>query len=209
MNNANKGVTISTLAAISQMDAAGLQTVLRSPYPGDAAVSVGEMCLDGPDHRGRYGYSDVLAVEIARQLCDDTKMSLGESLRFVVYTGAVERFFATADSGSRFQVEKDFWVAVGDSRNFIGDSGRGNIPVTAFGLSEFWSTAHFAGTFPEITAAIHSRAIRESESFSGVDLARVTMVNVSAADRRLRARIDDLGRELGVALSGDRDIVGP
>lgn len=193
MTNPRGGVSLSALALASQMTELDLARLLKTPHPDHKDMTLADMALPSA-LAAAYSYADALAVELARQLSDQYGLPLASALHFVGYTGAVEHY-AVADK--RYSPERkgdyDFWVAVTGARNSWGDDARGSLSVTGFGVSEFWTTMHFHGTFDQVTAQIKSQILRDGIDYSDSDFARLFMANVSAADRRLQKRIGDLG----------------
>lgn len=165
-------------------------------------------------YKREYRYEDALAVEIARQLSDDTSASAGpsmsNSLSIVGYTGAVPDYLDFASRERPLaKALTDFWVAVASARHtWDDDAPRGSFPVTAFGESEYWSSIRFTGTFDQITEAAKHWMTEETTRYAeasphiddDADPARIFLVNVSAAARRLEGRVNktSLGEELGI-----------
>lgn len=147
----------------------------------------------------RYSYGDALAVEIARQLNDDSGISSGpsvlESLRVVSYAGAVPLYFEYLSAAPHLaKALTDFWLAVSSSRNSCDESSRmESIRVTNFGPAEYWSNMHFAGSFSQVIEQVRQWMTRETTEYPDADPSRLFMANVSAADRRLRARAEEIG----------------
>ncbi len=185
MSDPKPGIAPKALAEISQMAAGELSALLNTKLADYSDFTVGQIVLAGPDANGLHPYSDALAIEVARQLSDYAGLPLTDAMRAVTYTGAIENYAARpADA-----VAADFWVAIVGARNTWGSEQRGSVPVTTFGPGEFWSTAHFHGTFEQMTNAIKDFIARDGIDYPESDFARVFMTNVSAADRRLSKRI--------------------
>jgi hypothetical protein len=147
----------------------------------------------------RYSYRDALAIEIARQMNDDSGICGGpsvlEGLRIVSYTGAVPLYFDyTVSQPHVAKALTDCWLAVFSSRHSCDEWGRGkSVPVTSFGASEYWSSMHVVGSFDQVTREIKQAMTDDTLRYPDTDPGRVFMANVSAADRRLRKRASDLG----------------
>jgi hypothetical protein len=90
----------------------------------------------------------------------------------------------------------DFWVAILSSRNTWGNEPRGTFPVTSFGPTEYWAEMHFSGPLSGVTADISEWISRDRVSYPDSDPARIVMVNISTADRRLRERASQMGFEI-------------
>ena len=152
-----------------------------------------------------FRYGDALAVEIARQLNDDTGVTSGpsilESLRIVSYSAAVPLYFEyIAGQPHLAKAMTDFWLAVSSARNSWGARPRGNTPeLTGFGSAEYWSNMHFTGSFDQVCVAVKQWMTKETTEYPDTDPGRVFMVNVSTADRRLRKR----AKELQIGIVGD------
>lgn len=152
--------------------------------------------IDSDATRG-YTYADALAVEIARQLHDNSGVPMLEALRIVAYTGAVPRFFEHAAKQPHLaKAVTDFWAAITSARNTWGKTPRGKTPVTSFGPGEYWATMHFAGSFDHVAQQIKVSMAKEGIDYPDSDTARIFWVNASAADRRLRKRAADLQIDL-------------
>jgi len=138
---------------------------------------------------GHYRYSDALAVEVARQLSENNGICAGprmeEAIQFAAYAGAVA--FYLEDSAA--PLSGDYWAAVVSTRNAAPNA------TTA----EYWSSMRFTGTLDQIMREISASLAREAADYPEAAPSRVFMVNVSAADRRLRKR----AAALGIALSID------
>ena len=156
----------------------------------------------------RYRFCDALAIEIARQLSDDTSVSEGPpmlaALDIVAYTDAVQSYFEF-EAANRPPIKPltDFWIAVASARHtFEGDSRP--FPVSAFGPGEYWSNIHVVGSFDQVMRGIKLWMTRETNKNKSAppyidhdaDPARISMANVSSATRRLIARANDLGIEV-------------
>lgn len=194
-------MTDIALAQLSQMTPDELTRLIKTPLPQYADLTVGDFVLDGPDAQGRYPWTAALALEVARQLADDKGLPIIAALNIVSYTGAIEHYASYSPASGLAADEKadtDFWAAIVGTRNTWGTEPRSgsSFGVTSFGPGEFWSTSHYHGTFDQMTADIKSRMIRDTIGHSDSDPARVFMVNVSAADRRLRKRAADLKIDL-------------
>lgn len=203
MNEPKGGIALDALAKLSQMNAGDLQSVLGTKLPEYGDFSVEEFVLDVPAYdrrQKRFPLSAALAIEIARQLSDEGGIPLVAAFKLIVYTGALRHFEQRAGEKTRAEdrPDRDLWVAVLGARNTWGNSPREGWPVSGFGADECWAYGHYEGTYDAITAAIKSRMIRDTvgadmDDIEPSDFARVFMVNVSAADRRLHKRAADLG----------------
>lgn len=194
MSDPKPGIALNALATLSQMRVDELSAIVDAKMPDFKGFTVGEFVLNGPDLSGAFPTSAALKIEVARQLSDNAGLSMQEALRIVAYTGGVDGY---ERYGCRFMLHDkaaDFWAAIVGARNSWGDpEPRGSIDVTGFGLAEFWSTSHYKGSFGFVTDSIKDRMSREDLTQPDTDPARVFMVNISAADRRLRKRAADLG----------------
>lgn len=198
MSDPKPGVALTTLAALSQMSVVELKTIVDAKLPDFQGFTIGDFVLDGPYLPGVFPASAPLKIEVARQLFDNSGLPLLESLRIVSYTGAVEHYDRYDCKSALHDKAADFWAAIVGARNtWVGNDPRGSIEVTSFGSSEFWSTSHYKGSFGFVTGSIKDRLARETIDSPDSDAARVFMVNVSAADRRLRKRAADLGIVVG------------
>lgn len=188
MNAPAKGFPLSLLASVSQTTVEALTELLNEPYSG-ADLTLGQMALDGPDSLGEYAFNDALAIELARQLSEQSGLSLSSALRFVSYTGAVDHYASHLKQyPSDRKADCDFWAAMSTIRSTASGDTVPRAALTSFGSSEYWSSLHFHGTFDEVTSGLKSQMIRDAAIYPEADFARVFMTNVSAADRRLRER---------------------
>jgi hypothetical protein len=198
MSEPKKAVALEVLARLHPIDELAALTVEEAgTSPQDDTMIPFEEVLGtlpnshlagdvGLHFEGRFEYADALAIEVARQLHDDSGVPLREGLRIASYTGAVSKYFDhRTDHG-------DFWIAVAAARNDWGDGDRGKTHVTSFGPNEFWSTMHFAGAFENVAGDINGWMMVDAREYGAMP-ARIIMANVSTADRRLRKRADDLG----------------
>jgi len=153
-----------------------------------------------------YRFSDTLALEIARQLSDDTSISVGPpmlaALDVVAYTGAVQRFFEyDAMHQPPIKPITDFWIAIASARHDL-EEGERPFAITAIGGDEYWSNIHVSGSFDQVTQGIKQWIVRETNEYTPepphterdrVDAGRVFLVNVSTAARRLIGRAQAMG----------------
>ena len=127
---------------------------------------------------GQYRFSDALAVEVARQLSENNGICAGprmeEAIRFASHAGAVA-FYLEA---SAEQSSGDFWAAVVSTRNSAANAKP----------AEYWSSLRFTGSLDQIMNEMNASLAREAADYPEAEPSRVFMVNVSAADRRLRKR---------------------
>ena len=150
----------------------------------------------------KFCYGDALAVEIARQINDNTGITSGpsvlESLRIVSYSAAVPLYFEYIAGQSHLaKAMTDFWLAVSSARNSWGPGPRGNTPeLTSFGSAEYWSNMHFTGSFDQVCLAIKQWMTKETTEYTDTDPGRVFMVDISTADRRLRKRAGEMSIEI-------------
>lgn len=128
-----------------------------------------------------FSYLQVLAMETARQFSDDGGLPLRAASQIVA--NAMAPF---PDDGS------DLWIGVVSNRNTGSVGHRYIYPATSFGGDEYWSSAHVAGSFDEVGAKLKDLIATEAELYPDSDPARILLVNVSAADRRLARRINAL-----------------
>ena len=136
-----------------------------------------------------FTYGDVLMIEVARQLHDDGGMPMADASKLVWNAGV-----AAGLEKSGGGVSHDFWIAVVRHRNTWNPSTpRGSFPVTLFGASEYWSSAHFSGTLADINREIAEYVSTTERDHPDSDPARIVLTNASAADRRLRKRAAALG----------------
>lgn len=137
-----------------------------------------------------FSYADALLCEVAMQLSDDGGMSFADASFLVANAGLAGFFSLSIGMLSR---SDDFWTGIARNRNTWGAAPRGSWQVTHFGPSEYWSSAHFAGTLEAITQEIEEYIRRIEIEHPDSDPARIFLTNVSAADRRLRRRAAKLG----------------
>lgn len=141
----------------------------------------------------RLTYPDALAIEVARQVGIDWRVAPPVALRIVSYAGAVEEFLAAGAAGY-VGTHSDFWFAVVTLGTHDTDYGSDD-------LQSFWVNSatddhlmhgHYTGSIHEVMAKVKARIEDEERSAANykqiADPVRVLFVNVSAADRRLRAR---------------------
>ncbi|MGE0565818.1 MAG: hypothetical protein AB7O50_15025 [Pseudolabrys sp.] len=193
---------MTDLARLNQMSVEDLKPLLNTRLPEYGDFTVAEFFLN-QDSRGEFPATSALAIEIARQLSDDSGLPLLAALDAVQYTGAIGHF--AGHEGRRSQptrrADTDFWVGVLGIRSDWGTSSREGWPVTGFGPGECWMKGHYDGTFDQVTAAIKSRMVRDTvdpDDVDAADHARLFMTNVSAAARRLSKRAKDLGIEINI-----------
>lgn len=199
MSDLKPGIALNTLAVLSQMSVDELKAIVDAKMPDFQGFTIGDFVLDGPYPPGAFPVSAALKIEVARQLSDNSGLPLLESLRIVSYTGAVDHYDRYDCKSALNDKAADLWMAIVGARNTWGgdEPRRGSIEVTNFGPTEFWSTAHYKGSFAFVTDSILERMTRESLDYPDADVARVFMANVSAADRRLRKRAAEFGIEIG------------
>jgi hypothetical protein len=137
-----------------------------------------------------FSYAEALLCEVTMQLSDDGGMPFADASALVANAGLIAFFAMPAGALPR---SDDFWMGIARNRNTWGTTRRGSWPVTHFGQSEYWSSAHFAGTLEVITREIRDFFQREEIEHPDSDPARIFLTNVSAADRRLRHRAAKLG----------------
>ncbi len=132
-----------------------------------------------------FTYGDVLGIEVARQLHDAGGMPLADAAKFVLNAGVV----GSVEASSKGTSLNDIWIAVVRHRNTWNPSTpRGSFPVTLFGASEYWSSAHFSGAMADVNREIAEYVSSVERDHPDSDPARIILTNVSAADRRLRKR---------------------
>ncbi|MGL3106683.1 hypothetical protein [Bradyrhizobium sp. BR 1432] len=183
MTNARGGgLTLKQLADLHQMTAENMLTVLNDPAPKATGF------------KKRFDFADALEVEIARQMSDNSGVPMNEAFRLSMYTMAAQSFLAYEAAGNGSS--QDFWFAVTASRNTWGSAPRGSWPLTGFGPKEYWAEMHYIGSLGTIMGEISESIGRDQVQYPDSDPARITMCNVSAADRRLRKRAAELGIEL-------------
>ena len=188
-------IKLATLARLSQMDEAELHNLI---YRG--ALHLGS--VDGPevDHpnnvfKGAFRYSDALQIEVARQLSDEDGPALADAAKFCSHALGNGYVFQPKQMGVLY----DHWFGAFRSRNTWGSEPRGTWPVTAFGAGEYWSAMHCSGPLHQCHAEISFWLAHDEAQYPDSDPARIFLVNVSAADRRLRKR----AAQLGIAIVGN------
>jgi hypothetical protein len=140
-------------------------------------------------HEDAYTYRDILMIEVARQMHDDGGIPMTTASKLVWNAGVEAR-----------EGDADYWIAVVRYRNTWGGStDRGSLPVTEIGPGEYWSSAHFSGSFAEVSRSIADDIGNTAKDIPDCDPARIFMANVSTADRRLRKR----AAELGIQIAGN------
>lgn len=192
------------------------QKILTRSSPGHAYPAVQPInwpLTNEAIFESRYRFSDALAFESARQLSDDTTINVGPSmvsaLDLIAYTGAVPEYLEyIANVEPLPKALTDFWVGVASARHSWGDAPRGSFAVSAFGEAEYWSSSRVAGSFGQVTQKIAGWMTRETnrDIDHDADPARIFLVNVSAAARRLERRVNEteLGKELGIKIDGHK-----
>jgi len=134
-------------------------------------------------HENAFTYRDILAIEVVRQMHDDGGIPMTTASKLVQNAGIDAR----ADGA-------DHWIAIVRYRNTWGGStDRSSLPVTETGPGEYWSSAHFSGSFAEVSKLIADDIGNTAKNDPDSDPARIFMANVSTADRRLRKRAAALG----------------
>ncbi|MDT3684143.1 MAG: hypothetical protein RO009_03760 [Pseudorhodoplanes sp.] len=212
MTRREVGVRIDGIAALCQMSKEEfLQKLVQAPESGFLPGSRGRLLSE---RQLRWTYADALAIEVSRQFHDSEAgrqfldangIGLYEALKIQMSADAIRKFFATATTVSvRSKTLSDFWVAVMASRNTWGSAPRGSWPVTGFGPGEYWSQIHFCGIIDDVMSEVKEWMLRDEEAYPDSDPARIFMTNISAADRRLRKRAEELGIEIaGYDFEGD------
>jgi hypothetical protein len=143
-----------------------------------------------------FSYADALLCEVSMQLSDDGGMSFADASILIANAGLAGFFSLPTGVLSR---SNDFWTGIACNRNTWGAAPRGSWKVTHFGPSEYWSSAHFAGTLEAVTREIREYIEREEIEHPDTDPTRIFLTNVSAADRRLRRR----AAKFGIAVVGN------
>ena len=93
-------------------------------------------------HENAFTYRDILMIEVALQMNDDGGIPMTTASKLVRNAG----IDACGDGA-------DYWIAIMRYRNTWGGStDRGSLPVTEIGPGEYWSSAHFSGSFAEAHA---------------------------------------------------------
>ena len=137
-------------------------------------------------HENTFTYRDILAIEVARQMHDDGGIPMTTASKLVQNAGVDAR-----EDGA------DYWIAIVRYRNTWGGStDRGSLPVTDIGSGEYWSSAHFSGSFAEVSKSIADDIGTTARDDPDSNPARIFMANVSTADRRLRKRAISLGIQI-------------
>lgn len=181
---------MEALAKLSQVPPSFLTELFQLPELSGAFLP-GDLNLH---FRGKFQFIDALAIEVARQMSDDSGILLKEAVRLVSYTGAVTEFIGRENpTQSAAKADSDFWLSVLGARASWGDQPRGKWPVTGFGPGECWHRMHFTGAFDAITTCMLEWMQHDEAEWPDSDPARIFMANVSAADRRLRKRAGELG----------------
>lgn len=180
-NQKGVGVTLKQLADLHQTTAVSMRAMLDDSS-GPKTIAPFERFFD---------FSDALEIEVARQMNDNSGVPLHEAFRLCVYTTAVKSYLAHKVSDQ--YLNQDYWLAVTAARNTWGSAPRGSWPITGFGPKEYWSEMHYTGTLGTIMGDITESIGRDQVHYPDSDPARIVMCNVSAADRRLRKRADELG----------------
>lgn len=176
-------LSLKELARLHGMSATSLADVLREPSPMAIASS-----------KTIFNFADALEIEIARQLHCNSGVSLGEALRLSVYASAVQYFLVQEDANAN--PTQDFWFAVLGARNSMSNEHLGSLPASGLSPKEYWSEAHFTGSFGAVAGAISEAIGRDQVLYRESNPARILMANVSTAARRLRMRLAALGIEL-------------
>jgi hypothetical protein len=201
MSDPKQGIALGALAALSQMNVEALEKLIAARPPWAGGFTIGEFILDRPGPGADFPALAALTIEVARQMADDGGLPLIEALRIVSYTGAIEHYrdyLSNYGPTVEMTVDSDFWAAVIGARNNWGHEPRLNssIEVTGFGPGEFWSMAHYHGPFLQVMTQIRGRIGRDADDYPDSDYARLFMVNVSVAARRLGKRAAELGIDL-------------
>lgn len=145
----------------------------------------------------RYRYADALSVEVSRQISDRNGITLEAAREIIVGSDAIRSFLnvRSVSTGSEWSdnPKADFWVGSVFFRNTWPAHKRRKTEVSSFGPTEFWSSDHFSGTIEFVTKEIERWIEHTAEQYPDADPARIFLVNVSAADRRLRRRAEQFG----------------
>lgn len=176
-------------SALSALFGLSAQALYKAARADELPVIVDDRSFLAFSTGQQFTHLDALMIELTRQLQDDGGISPAVASRFVWNSIGVGDWSANARRA-------DHWIAMVRWRNTWGSAPRGSWPITLLGPKEYWSTAHFAGSFSAIQGEIAEAIETYSADHPDSDAARILMTNVSAADRRLRKRAAEMGIDL-------------
>lgn len=179
--NAQESVSLNTLAAVTGQDRDKIRT---QRYRG-LAIS-----------NNRYVYADALTIEVANQISADGGVSLLVANDLIVMTCGVKRYQAATRAGSAKLPDNksdDFWIGVLKSRNSTTDENVRHPEISGLSDREHWSGAHASGSLASVIAELQRQITLDHELYPDADAARIFLVNISAADRRLQQRAARVG----------------
>ena len=132
----------------------------------------------------RLSFADALAVEVARSIQFELDIPLSRALRLTSYAGGIEGFLDYRPNDQVVgRLLTDYWMAVVNLRSTHLENGaRSDVAISG----------HYVGPLHQTMAEISNRFAKEEGDFDA-DPSRMLLINISAANRRLRQRATSYG----------------
>lgn len=189
MTDYGKGLNQALFCELTDVTKGDLLQFCRDDYPLLPGIHLASEISLGK----RLAYADALAIFVARQFGDDWGIPLGRALRLTAYAGSIRGFLNyQPTSNINHRALNDFWAAILQITFVNSDFSKSGI-----GPKEERISGHYTGPLHQVSAEIAHRISTDETALDG-EPTRVLLVNVSAADRRLRQR----AKELGIVISG-------
>lgn len=184
MAEQDKGLDQQRFCALTEVTENDLLKFCREDYPLLPGLHLPEELRRGK----MLTYADALAIFVARQFGDDWGIPLDQALRLTSHAGSIEGFLDYQPAvGTRNRTLSDFWSAIIQIVVANKDHAKSGI-----GPKEYRVAGHYTGPLHQISAEITHRLSTDEDCFDG-EPTRILLVNVSAADRRLRKWAEGLG----------------